>query len=360
MNNNPSIAAQLAVGVPEVNPQPVRMATCFRTLHLCRPAGVPRGETLVFAKEDSTALLKALILPPAEGVPTLDDIASCDARVVPKAHPPKVVVELGLSVSSDRFNSGFHRLISDGFTTAKGFRLLASEAAPRKDVQRPRICRVSTRAPEEEVRATFVHRGVPEDSILRITADTVGSTGVQTRSKQVHLTPGFPMDQIPWKVALQDPGAALGPIKVTIEGPHCSVCRQQGHKLKKCPSYKGDLCGRCGFPLGAISDENRKVFNHDCEGGPEGYGAEFADPSGLAWHRLFTQHRNSSAAPVEVADPLAEVRASSLASAQAAAQAAVERRAAKKAKHSARQERSGDTPPAKKQQLDASVPHLDL
>jgi hypothetical protein len=80
----------------------------------------------------------------------------------------------------------------------------------------------------------------------------------------------------------------------------------------------------------------------------------------LAWHRLFSQHRNSTAAPAEVADPLAEVRASSLASAQAAAKAALERRKAKKAKHSARQELSGDTPPAKKQQLDGSVPQLNL
>ena len=52
---------------------------------------------MVFAKEDSAALLKALILPPAEGVPTIDDIASCDARAVPKPHPPKVVVELASS-----------------------------------------------------------------------------------------------------------------------------------------------------------------------------------------------------------------------------------------------------------------------
>ena len=71
-------------------------------------------------------------------------------------------------------------------------------------------------------------------------------------------------------------------------------------------------------------------------------------------------HRNSFAAPAEVADPLAEVRASSLASAQAAAQAVLARRAAKQAKQKARQEQSGDTPPAKKQQLAGSVPQLNL
>jgi hypothetical protein len=358
--SNPALEARVRALGAEVNNEPVRKATCFRALQLCRPEDAPRGETLVFSDEDTSALLEMLIWTPIEGAPALIDIASCDARVVPKVHPARVVVEIGLGMASACFNAGFTRLISEGFTTAKGLRLLASEKPVGNDVQRPRICRVSTRAPEDEVRAAFEHRGVPGDSILRITADTVGSTGVQTRTKKVHLTPGFPMGQIPWKVALQDPGAALGPIKVAVEGPHCSVCRQQGHKLKKCPAYLGDLCGRCGFPLGAISDENRKAFNHDCEGGPGGYGAEHADPSGLAWHRLFSQHRNSTAAPAEVADPLAEVRASSLASAQAAAQATLARRAAKKAKQSARQEKSGDTPPAKKQQLAGSVPQLNL
>ena len=356
---SPALAAHLGAAKAEAPKRPVRMATCFRLLHLSRPADAPRGETLVFTKEDSTALLKALVSPPAEGAPTLDDIASCDVKVVP-SHPIRVVVELGLSVSSDAFDSGFFRLISDGFTTAKGLRLLATEAAPRKDAQRPRICRVLSRAPAEEVVAAFVHRGVPEESILQVTADTVGSTGVQTRTKQVHLTPGFPLDQIPWKVALRDPGSALGPCKVSVEGPHCSVCRQQGHKLKKCPSHKEQLCGRCGFPLEAISDESRKPFNHDCEGGPEGYGAEFADPSGLAWHRLFTQHRSSTAAPAECQDPLADVRAASLASAQAAALAARERREAKKAKKAPGREVSGDTPPAKKGKLSTSVPNLNL
>ena len=357
--NNPSIAAQLAASKAEVNVRPVRMATCFRTLHLSRPAEAPRGETLVFTSADSAALLKALIGQPPEGGPNLGDIASCDAKVL-KTHPARVVVELGLSVSSDSFDSGFCRLLSDGFTTAKGLRLLVSEAAPCKDVQRPRICRVLSRASAEEVTAAFVHRGVPEESILQVTADTVGSTGVQTRAKQVHLTPGFPMEQIPWKVALRDPGCALTPCKVSVEGNHCSACRQQGHKLKQCPCYKEQLCGRCEFPLEAISDAQRKAFNHDCEGGPEGYGLEFADPEGLAWHRLFTQHRSSSAAPAEVADPLAAVREASLANARAAALAVRERRLAKKAKKNTWQEVTGDTPPAKKQQLSANVPQLNL
>jgi hypothetical protein len=359
LSMNPAIAAQLAADVPEVNVRAVRMATCFRTLHLTRPDGAPRGEILIFTSDDSSSLLKALIGQPPEGAPNLGDIASCDAKVV-YSHPARVVVELGLSVSSDSFDPCFNRLISDGFTTAKGFRLLASEAAPRKDVQRPRICRVLSRAPPDEVIAAFVHRGVLKESIMLVTADTVGSTGVQTRAKQVHLVPGFPLDQIPWKVALRDPGSALTPCKVSVEGTHCSACRQQGHRLKQCSSYKEQLCGRCGFPLEAISDDNRKVFNHDCEGGPEGYGAEFADPSGLAWHRLFTQHRNSSAAPAECEDPLADVRAASLASAQAAAQAVRERRAAKKAKKNPGWGASGDTPPAKKQQLRGNVPELHL
>jgi hypothetical protein len=328
-------------------------------LHLTRPAEAPRGETLVFTCVDSTALLKALIGQPPKGGPNLGDIASCDARVL-KTHPNRVVVELGLSVSSDKFDPCFCRLISDGFTTDEGLRLLASEAAPRKDVLRPRICRVLSRASAEEVIAAFVHRGVPKDSIVQVTVDTVGSTGVQTRARQVHLIPGFPMDQIPWKVALRDPGSALTPCKVSVEGTHCSACRQQGHKLKHCSAHKEQSCGRCGFPLEAISDQGRMAFNHDCEGGPEGYGAEFADPEGLAWHRLFAQHRNSSAAPAECDDPLAAVRADSLASAQAAALAVRERRAAKKAKKNQGRDASGDTPPAKKQQLRANVPGLDL
>ena len=82
--------------------------------------------------------------------------------------------------------------------------------------------------------------------------------------------------------------------------------------------------------------------------------------SGDPLHRLFTQHRNSSAAPAECEDPLAAARAASLASAQAAALAARERRAAKKAKKNPGRDTSGDTPPAKKQQLSANVPELDL
>ena len=362
LSENPGLAglaAHLRAGEPEVNVRPIRMATCFRTLHLSRPDDAPRGETIVFTEADSTALLKALIGQPSEGEPNLDDIASCDAKVL-KSHPIRVVVELGLSVSSDALDPCFHRLLSDGFTSAKGLRFLASEAAPSSDRQRPRICRVLSRASAEEVHAAFVHRGVPEASILQVTADTVGSTGVQTRARQVHLIPGFPMNQIPWKVALRDPGSALTPCKVSVEGSHCSACRQQGHKLKQCTSYKEDLCGRCGFPLEAITDQGRKAFNHDCEGGPEGYGAEFADPLGLAWHRLFTQHRNSTAAPVEVDDPLAAVREASLASAQAAALAAREKRLAKKSKKKSGRVVSGDTPPAKKQQLSAEMPQLDL
>jgi len=359
LSSRPDIAAHLGAADPEAKTKPVRMATCFWVLHLSRPADAPRGETLVFTKEDSAALLKLLTSPPVVGAQSLDDIASCDAKVV-QSHPIKVVVELGLSVSSDRFDSGILHLISEGFTTVKGLRLLAAEITTRKDAQRARICRVLSRAPADEVRAAFVHRGVPEVSILQVTADTVGSTGVQTRTKQVHLISGFPLSQIPWKVALQEPGYALGPCNVSVEGTHCSACRQQGHKLKKCPSRREQLCGRCGFPLEALSDQGRKVFNHDCEGGPGGYGAAHADPEGLAWHRLFTQHRDSSAAPAEVDDPLADVRAESLANAQAAAQAALERRKAKKAKLNKRQGQSGDTPLAKKQQLQAGMPPLNL
>ena len=102
LSMNPAIAAQLAADKAESAKRPVRMATCFRTLHLNRPAEAPRGETLVFTKEDSEALLKLLTSPPVEGALSLDDIASCNAKVVQKSHPAKVVIELGLSVSSDR------------------------------------------------------------------------------------------------------------------------------------------------------------------------------------------------------------------------------------------------------------------
>ena len=250
LRENPDIARAVAVNNAQMRKEPpVRMATCFRVLHLSRPADAPRGETLVFTKEDSAALLKVLVQPPVEGAPTIKDIASCDARVVPKAHPAKVTVELGLSLSSDSFAQCFVRLLEDGFTTAKGLRLLATEVAPDTDLSRPQICRVLSRAPVDEVIAAFVHRGVPEDSIIQVTADTVGKTGVQTRTKLVHLMPGFPLAQIPWKVALRDPGSVLGPCKVAIDGSHCSVCRQQGHKLKSCPSR---ICGSAYVPKPSI------------------------------------------------------------------------------------------------------------
>ncbi len=80
--SNPALEARVRAIGAAVNNEPVRMETCFRVLHLSRPADSPHGETLVFTKADSAALLKALIMPPAEGVPKLSDIASCDAKVV--------------------------------------------------------------------------------------------------------------------------------------------------------------------------------------------------------------------------------------------------------------------------------------
>ena len=64
LSSRPDIAAHLGAADPEAKTKPVRMATCFRVLHLSRPAEAPRGETLVFTKEDSAAMLKLLTSPP--------------------------------------------------------------------------------------------------------------------------------------------------------------------------------------------------------------------------------------------------------------------------------------------------------
>lgn len=351
--------SQLCLQAPSASsrPEPAdRAAKCFRKLILQRPKDAPRGEALSFTKKDSERLLQLLTEAP-EGTLELDHIASCDVERAAEKHPAAIEVLLGLSVPLGHLKPGIKHLVDKGFTTEAGLRLVLVEVANTRD-DRPRICRLLTRAPNDEVRAAFVERGVPPDSIVRVAAETVAATGVHTRIRIVHLDPGFPLVQIPWKVALQDPGAAMGPVKVVIEGPHCSACRQQGHKLKQCPSYQERLCGRCGYPMDAITDANGKTYNHDCEGGPAGYGEAHVDLDGVQWHRVYTQHRESQPAPAEVEDPLADVRAASLSKAQAAAQA-VRAKRHKKASKVVRGS-SGDTPPPKRQHLEQPPPRMEL
>ena len=178
---------------------------------------------------------------------------------------------------------------------------------------------------------------------------TIGSTGVVTRTKKVLLTQGFPVSSIPWKVPLQEPGSALCPYKVAVQGKFCLVCRSGDHKAKKCLAKKQNDCGRCGYPFGELTAAGESVSNHDCEGGPGGFGEQHIDLLGDQWHSVYLDWVAQQPAPAGFVDPAAEVRCQSLNAAQAAAQQAKAKALAKK---QARQDALGaGERPAKRQNV---------
>ena len=131
------------------------------------------------------------------------------------------------------------------------------------------------------------------------------------------------------------------------------MCRETGHKYKKCPAKKAGECGRCGYPFQVLTDAKKSALNHDCEGGPDGFGDEFIDLSGDQWHAVWVAHKSQQPAPAGFVDPGAGARNKSLTVAQLAALTAREKHAAKKqARAQALEASSGDAPPAKQRKLD--------
>jgi hypothetical protein len=83
------------------------------------------------------------------------------------------------------------------------------------------------------------------------------------------------------------------------------VCRDTGHTKIGCKSYKEELCGRCTIPFLALRQQGRNPLNHDCEGGPGGYGAAFLDPMGDGWHHTWKEHELARLAVIpESVDPV--------------------------------------------------------
>ena len=262
-----------------------------------------------------------------------------------------------------RLRGGCVVLSSAGLDLKDGPKVVLKEDEAVSGVQVARVCRVLSRAPNDTVRAAFVERGVPDEAILRVSSATVLGTEVHTLTKIVHLVPGFPLEQIPWKVPLQEPGSCLEPHKVTVQGSHCIVCRALDHKKNGCAAFKQKLCGRCDFSFSELKSQGKNTAIHDCEGGPGGYGPEHMDLLGDKWHRIWSAWRDSAPPSEVIADPLAAARNASLQAAKAAAVKQQAKMAKKKAPRPARAEnedKDTSTPPAKRVQLGAAVPKVSL
>jgi hypothetical protein len=320
-----------------------------------------------FGEEDEAAILKVLVAE-SGGKCEEKDISSSDFRRYPGADgsPPRVVLILGLAEAAGdlidmRLFGGCQKLM-EGFTTKEGRKITLKEDEAISGLVAARICRVLSRASNDSVRAAFVSRGVPDEAILRVSATTVPGTEVHKLTKVVHLLPGFPLDQIPWKVPLQEPGKCLVPCKVSVQGSHCVVCRSAEHKKNGCSAFKQQLCGRCDLSLAELHSQGRAPANHDCEGGPDGYGAEHLDLYGDKWHRIWVKWRDSLPPCEAPADPLVTARNATLQIAKAAAQKQRAKMAKKKTQRPAPGEYNVEkaTPPAKRQQLGGQPPNLDL
>jgi hypothetical protein len=317
--------------------------------------------------DGDTARLLDILATESGGQLTMADFASCDVRLPPRkegkeADQQPLIVVLGLTSAPDpdvRLMGGCAEL-ERGFKPEQGAELVLKSDEAVSGTQVARVCLVLTRASNAEVRTALIERGVPSDAILRVSAATVAKTGVHKLEKVIHLVPGYPLLQIPWKIPLEEPGSCLEPHRVTVQGSHCAVCRSAEHRKKACPAYKQDLCGRCDFSFSELKAQGRNASNHDCEGGPAGYGADHLDLSGDKWHKVWTKWRDREL-PCEVTDTFAEARNNSLAVAKAAAAKQKAKRAAKKEPRPARSEGGEtDTPPAKRAQLERPPGDLSL
>ena len=211
-----------------------------------------------------------------------------------------------------------------------------------------RVCRVITRSSVEAVFQAFTERGVPPEAILKILQPSPAKGKQHGNVVLVKLAHNYPVDGIPWRVILMEPGYGQGPRKVALQGRHCTVCRSPDHQKGQCEYFKKLQCGRCGFPLKALKDAGISPHLHDCEGGPEGFGAEFIDPTGSAWHQV-QQSARSAQAPAPFEDPAAENRTASLLAARASAKYAIQGAAARSSK---RVRSPGSTPEVTTSRMD--------
>ena len=244
-------------------------------LLVLKPLPATKNGALLFSDVDMARLLKHLqnVCGPAAN----EVIASCDHSV--SKDKCSVLIHLTLNVVKDpgpdrRLAEGIKFLfLSSGglkkacLITEEGVKLSAVDYRGGNALQDALVCRVITRSSHENVRAALVSRGVPAADIIQITATAIGDSGVLSNTVLIRLKPGFPVDRVPWKIPLQEPGFSLAPRKVSIQGHKgCLICRDLGHSKAACKAALGDLCGRCTFPFAALSKLGRNHHDHDCEG----------------------------------------------------------------------------------------------
>ena len=281
-------------------------------LLVLRPQPSPQKGALLFSERDMARVLGYIL--DVSGAPANDVIAACDYVI--GQDKCSVQITLTLNVVKDpgpdrRLAEGIKQLFlleSEGvrrpcLITEAGVKLAADDYAGDFRLQGAYVCRVITRASHESIRAALVSRGVPAADIFQISAKAIGDSGVPGNTVIIRLKPGFPVDRVPWKIPLQEPGLCLAPRKVSLQGHKgCTICRDLGHSKSACKCSKEDLCGRCTFPFAALIKQGRNPRDHDCEGGPTGYGAAHLDPMGEGWHQLRWQFEASRAAPTESED----------------------------------------------------------
>ena len=341
---------------------PVELSTSsrlFRELVLEPPSSI-RAKDLVFKADDTSELVRLLLRtadPPVTGL-----IASCDVFL----DRDKKMVKVRLMLQAQdpgpdvRMASAIKSLWLKGFTTVGKLRFVPTWYTAANTADFARVCRVVTRSSAEQVREAFVSRCVPDTDILSVKPRMVKGTSVPSGLMLISLASHLPISRIPWKIPLAEPGECLQPRKVSLEGPGCSICRDLGHKQKQCPAQKEDCCGRCNFPFAELKAAGTDLHNHDCEGGPTGYGAEHLDLSGAKWRAIWTAWRTSVPAIAASEDPYADLRADTLAAARAASEAVRAARSSKSEKKKRARESGFDTPEPKQQQLEVTPTHLDM
>jgi hypothetical protein len=281
-----------------------------------RPQQPSRKGALLFSEGDLAGILSTIL--DTSGAPANDVITSCDHAIGKDG--TTVVITLTLAVGMD---PGSDRLLAEGIKalfrcapegenvqmpcliTEQGVKLVSQSYSGGDGALGAVLCRVITHAPHDSIKDAFIARGVPAADIIQISAKAIGNTGVPGNTVLIRLKPGFPVDRVPWKVPLQEPGYCLAPRKVSLQGHKgCLVCRDLGHSKSACKSARENLCGRCTFPFDALVKQGRSPHIHDCEGGPTGYGAASLDPMGEGWHKVWLQHEASRPAPAASEDPI--------------------------------------------------------
>ena len=322
-------------------------------------------------KEDEKTLMNLMVKASKGSNPiTLASFASFNARALPaskkKSRKSQLRVTCGLVAhpwgadanSDERLGGAAALFCACGFTLSDGTKVELVEDVASTGLEDAWVCRLHTFAHTDQIRAAFVARGVQAAHILDVKVVFHEGTDVATNNKLVFISPAVNKDALPWKVALQEQGKALGLCRAVLQGSYCLICRACDHRMRECPCKKQDLCGRCEYPLKEL---RKKASKHDCEGGPTGYGAAHADSTGEKWHAVWRQHEDASVQRKTEADPVPPEVTASLDAARAAARAAREtatkRKAARQTNH-LNVTAAAETPPAKRHQSESMVPSV--